>query len=159
MLSEDPITAIMAGSAVVGTGMSAYGQWQAGEQQKVAYDYNADVARRNAKAAEQASREEWSQLEGAAKSGYGKGNIEMSSGSPLLHLKYLRKQGEKEALGIRYAGMSQAEMMRLYGDQAQTSGRIGAISSLFSGLGQTGMQMYGGGMFPSTRYNKRTGVS
>ena len=146
MDSDDPISAIMIGASVVGTGMSAYGQYQSGLEQKKAYDYNAAVEWRNAQAEEQKSRDESQILEGQARSLYGKSGVDSSSGSPLLHLKWLRKQGEKEAQGIRTSGQSKYQMLKMYGKQAKKAGTIGAISSLFSGFGQTGMQAYGGGM-------------
>lgn len=148
MSSDDPISAIMIGASVAGTGMSAYGSYQSGLEEKKAYDYNAAVGWRNTQAEEQKSKDEAMIIEGQARSLYGKSGVDSSSGSPLLHLKWLRKQGELESQGIRTAGQSQYQMMKMYGKNAKKAGTIGAISGLFSGLGQTGAQAYGSGMIP-----------
>lgn len=46
----DPMTAIFAGASAIGTGMSAYGQYQGGKAAKAQAYYQAEMARQNAEA-------------------------------------------------------------------------------------------------------------
>ena len=132
-------------SAVAGAGGAVY----SGEMQKKAADYNADVANVNAlmaqnkaKADEQAHRAMVAKILSSQRALYGKSGLSME-GSPLLVMEDTALQGELDALTIRYGGdvaaanaRSQANLQRMQGRAAQTSGYISAGTTLLSGASQ-----------------------
>jgi hypothetical protein len=73
------------------------------------------------------------------KAAYGKSGVDLA-GSPLLALQETVEQGELDALAIRYGGdvdasrnRSAAEISRMEGKAARTSGYLQAGSTLLSG--------------------------
>ena len=146
-----PIIAL-AGS-LIGTGLSAFGQYRAGQAQQGAYNYNAQVAESEAGVArvgaareEEIHREKLNRLIGTQKALYAAAGVDISSGSPLLTFMETAEEGEKEAQYIRYGGeveatskLNEAKLNRYYGKQASRAGTIGAGSTFLTGLSQAGL--------------------
>lgn len=136
-------------SAVVSAGTAVYSadtQRRAGNQQA---DYNAAVAEQDARAAkdkaeydEKAHRENVRKILATQRALYGKSGLSME-GSPLLVMEDTEKQGELDALAIRYGGdvasarsRSEANLARMTGRNnayAAKGGYIQAGSTLLSG--------------------------
>ena len=136
-------------AAVAAAGSTAYSadaQRRAGNQQA---DYNAAVAEEDAKAAkakaeydEKAHRENVRKILATQRALYGKAGLSME-GSPLLVMEDTEKQGELDALAIRYGGdvasarsRSEANLARMTGRNnayAAKAGYIQAGSTLLSG--------------------------
>jgi len=150
---------IALGVSLVGTGMSAFGQYRAGQAQKGAYDYSArvaeseaGVARAGAAREEEVHRAKLQRLMGTQRALYGAAGVDIASGSPLLTLMSTAEEGEREAEFIKYGGevsatrsLNEARMNRFYGKQASRAGAWGAGSTFLTGLGQAGLGYYGRG--------------
>jgi len=128
------------GMAVAGTALSAYSQYRSGKEQKEAYDYNAALELHKAAYEERKSRRETRQLLGRQKALYAKAGVDIASGSPLLSLIDTVEQGEEEAQMIRQRGISAYDINKRYGEEAETAGKVGAISSFLTGVGVAGTQ-------------------
>ncbi len=131
--------------AVVGAGGALY----AGEQQRKAASYSADIAEQAARAAqakaaydEERHRERIRKTLSTIRSLYGKSGVDMT-GTPLLALEETAAQGEMDALAIRYGGdieaarqRSEAALLKMQGKTAQTSSYFEAGSTLLQGAGK-----------------------
>lgn len=136
------IAAAAIASAVVAAGGAVY---SADATRKTA-NYNADVGEQNALAeADRAKQEELAHRESvrriisSQRALYGKSGLSME-GSPLLVMEDTAEQGELDSLAIRYGGdvaaareRSGANLSRMQGRQAMTSGYINAGSTLLAG--------------------------
>lgn len=153
----DPGTALIVFSTLFTAGSALY----QGQQAKKQADYNASVAEADAAAAKQKAeydekmhRERVRRLLSSQRAAYGKSGVDLA-GSPLLMLQDTAKEGELDALAIRYGGdveasrnRSEANLLRMQGRAARTSGYLQAGGTLLSG----GAKAYG-------RYKYKKGVS
>ena len=73
-----------AGLGAVNSAVSGLGQYESGQQQKSAYDYNADVTLIQTEQQEQTIEAKNSQLIGKQASAYASAGVDIASGSPLL---------------------------------------------------------------------------
>jgi hypothetical protein len=118
-----------ANSAVAGLG-----QYQAGQEQRTAYDYNADVALQKMQQEEQTTEAKYSQLIGKQAAAYAASGVDIASGSPLLIMAHTAAQNAMEQESENQAGTEEAAMDRYYGKVAAFSGTIGGVSTFISGL-------------------------
>ncbi len=139
--------------AILGTLTSAGGQYYQGQAEQGAYDYNADVMEQEADAEEvsarqeaELKREEIQTLISNQRVAYGVAGVALSEGSPLVVLAETAKEGEKEALTIRYGGSvkatslrNRANLQRYYGGVAEKTGKTKATGTLLSGLGSAAL--------------------
>ena len=146
-----PLVAL--GVSLLGTGLSAYGQYRSGQAQKAAYDYNAKVAEGEAVTAsagaareEEVHRAKLQRMLGTQRALYGAAGVDITSGSPLLTMMSTAEEGEREAEFIKYGGevsatekLNEARLNKFYGKQAYKSGLWGAGSTFFTGLGSAGL--------------------
>lgn len=133
-------TAALAIATVVAAAGTAYSAYSASETAS----YNAKVAEASAKAAQDKAaydealhRERVRKLLSSQQAAYGASGVQGSSGSPLLTELDTTRQGELDALAIRYGGaiesaqaMNRAAGYRSEGQSALTGGMISAGSSL-----------------------------
>ncbi len=138
--------------SLAGTGLSAYGQIQAGNVQKQIGEQNAQIAEANARQAELATADQLSQLArrrditiGKQKAAFAAAGVKRT-GTALDMLTDTAIVAERDANRIAQAGtfarqgyLMQAAQSRYYGKQAQFSSRIGAGTTLLTGFGQTGL--------------------
>lgn len=142
---------VAAGAALAGAGVSAYGQYQAGKAQEAQANYNAAVAKNNAKAkaasidarADQLARQQ-RELRGrqvAQISATGG----MAAGTDLLALADQAAQMSLDQIELRrqkdialQGGDVEAAMQEFAGKTARYTTRLGAGASLLSGIGQAG---------------------
>jgi len=134
-------------------GLSAFGKYQQGQAEDVAYKYNARLlesdaitTREKAEYEAEKSKVETKRLIGEQTIRYAKAGVDISSGSPLMVLAATAAEGKEEEQMIRYTGdveatklRNQARMQRYYGSQAKKVGTLGALSTV---LGSAGI-MYG----------------
>lgn len=161
---------IAIGASIAGAGVSAYGQYQQGlANQRTAY-YNAAVAHNNAimegqkaeraaaagtEAASRESMKSGARL-GAIKAEQAANNIDVNSGSAVDVQASQRMLGKLSAdtvmndaltqvYGYRVAEQSyetQAQLDMMEGDQAKTSGMIGAAGTLLGGASSAADKWY-----------------
>jgi len=131
---------IMLGVGMAGTALSAFGQYQQGQAQAAASEYNAEAAEQKGKYEESQARLRLRHLLGTQRALYGKAGVDITSGSPLLVMADTAAKGEMEALNIRRGYQTEAGLDRFYGKQYKRAGLIGGASSFLTGLGQAGTE-------------------
>lgn len=129
-----------AGESALSSAASGYGQYESGQQQKAAYDYNADITLQQMQQKMQTSEAKYSNLIGKQASAYAAAGVDIASGSPLLMMAHTASQGGIDAASISEAGTEEAALQRYYGKVAAFNGTVGGISSFISGLSKSGMQ-------------------
>jgi hypothetical protein len=134
---------------LAGIGLSAYGQYQAGEEANAVAKYNQQVKEREAQAAEQRAMiqsrkqaQESARTMSRLRAGLGASGAVTTAGAPLAILGEQAKQNELQNLEIGYEGAQQAaglrsegEMIRREGKTARRASRIQAGSTLLTGFG------------------------
>jgi hypothetical protein len=147
------------GLAAAGTGLKAYGQYQAGRQQQAMADYNARLLDQRAAATEQAMRvetemghEQARRMKAQQRAAYSASGAEITSGTPLLVMAEQSAIMERDILQQRRNRMIEAQQLRSeaamtqYGGQMQKrAGTMGAITTILGGAAQIGMSGMGGG--------------
>jgi hypothetical protein len=140
-------TTALAIIGLVGTAVSVVGTVMSAQQQNDMADYNAAVSNQNAQMAEEKAaydarihNQGVRKILAAQRSLYGKSGISSEEGSPLLVMDDTIKQGAMDALAIRYGGdvaaaqqRSAANLYKMQGKNAMTSGMLGAGTTLLSG--------------------------
>jgi hypothetical protein len=154
---------ISAAASVIGTGVSAVGQVQAGKAAQAAGDYNAAVARNNQIVAEQQAadaqrrgevaeteqRRKVRMLTGTQRAALAASGVQLDQGTALdilgdtaamgeLDALTIRNNAEREAYGYRVQGVNfgaEAGLQTMRGQSAMTSGLIGAGGTVLSGAG------------------------
>lgn len=157
----DPLTLVGMGATALGAGVSAFGSMQQGAAQKQMYQYQAAVAEVNRKIALQNATYEIqvggveaqkSGLQsryqiGQIKAGQGASNLDVNRGSAVdvqrsasevaqQNQGIIRANAARRAYGFEVdaaAATAQGQVMSMAASRAQTSGDIGAISSILGG--------------------------
>lgn len=139
--------------AALGTAVSAAGAVVSGMQAQQAGNYNAEVARNNALAAEQKAgfeagliRERGAETLSAGTAAFGKAGVDLSGSTSVgATLGQTARNTEMDALAALYSGRidanayrAQAELERSRGRQAMVAGVINAGSTLLTGLSRRG---------------------
>jgi hypothetical protein len=132
-----------AGLGAVNSAVSGFGQYESGQEQRAAYDYNADVALEQMRQKQQTSEAQYSNLIGRQATAFARAGVDIASGSPLLVMLHTSAQGGVEQESENQAGTEQAALERYYGKIAAFSGTIGGISTFLSGLTKAGMTAAG----------------
>jgi predicted nucleotide-binding protein (sugar kinase/HSP70/actin superfamily) len=139
-------------TALLATGLTAFGQIQQGQQQAQAASYNAAVARQKAQAARQAGeleaeriRKQKERLTGRQKALYAKSGVTFS-GSPMEVMIDSATNAEMDALITEYnysveasQAESQASMSRYRAGVYQRTGYMRAGQTLLTGASQSGL--------------------
>lgn len=156
--------------SLLGTGASAYGNYQAGQASKQAAEYNAKVmqnnaiyagyqaqeARRQGEIEQTRIKEEAAKLKGQGRVAFGAGNVLLGSGSPqdwendIDRAKAIDLDTSATNTNLAVWGygeqakgyQSQASLMRLEGGNAARSGVYSAGGSLLSGAGTVADRWY-----------------
>jgi hypothetical protein len=123
----------------VNSAVAGFGQYESGQQQKAAYDYNADVTLQKSQQQMQTTEANYSNLIGKQATAYAASGVDIASGSPLLVMSHTAGQGGKEQASESEAGSEEAALQRYYGKVAAFSGTVGGISTFLSGLTKAGM--------------------
>ena len=125
------------------TAVSAYSSYESGKTQQKAAEMNAKAAKQKAAYDETIHREKVKRLLSTQRAIAGSSGVELT-GSPLLALEDTAKQGELDALAIRYGGSVTANQDRNEGSAAAAMGRNKAGTTLLSGL-TSGVSYYNRG--------------
>jgi hypothetical protein len=137
----DPQSLMMlfAGESAFSGLASGFGQYEQGQEQKSADDYNAQVTLDQMQQKMQTSEAKYSNLIGKQATAYARAGVDIASGSPLLMMAHTAAQSGKEQMSEAQAGDQEAALQRYYGKVAAWSGTIGGISTAISGLSRAGM--------------------
>lgn len=141
------VTALAA--TAVGTGVSAYSQYQAGKSQQALNNYNAKLneqaaldASRDARIKANAQRAQAEAIKGRQRALYAKAGVVSATGTPLLVQVAQAGELEMAALEQEQAGnseaarlRSQAVLDRMSGKIARRSGNLGAAATILQGVG------------------------
>ena len=136
-------------SAVVGVGMQAYGQYQAGQQAKIGgaanasiYEQEAEVTKQNAVLNEARQRKDLRYSVGTMNALYGKSGVSVNTGSPLdavadsiANAELEIAIGKYNSLADEKMKMSQARLSRAYGADAARTANLQASGTLLQGVG------------------------
>lgn len=142
--------------SLVGTGVAAYGQYQAGQAQAAAATYRskqermlAEDALRRGAAAEEAQRRKQAALAGRQKAVMAASNVDLGSGSPLDIIGDTAVLGELDAQTIRSNAKREsayhtanADLSALEASSAKSAATIGAFSSVLTGVGGLAEKWY-----------------
>lgn len=138
-------------AVVLSAAFSANAQYQAGRSQQKAYEYQAEVAKREGELSQQAADLEAASIErqgeqeealarqrlriilGRQKSLYAKAGVDLSTGSPLTVFAATAAEGEQDALTIRSSTAEQAAITRYQGRIGQYRSGLEAEGSRYSG--------------------------
>lgn len=141
----------------VGTGLKAFGQVQAGNEQDKILHRNADIADAQAQDAltrgkinEKKMRRQTEQTIGSQRVNLAAQGVEINSGSALdtqadaaylgeLDAKTIQTNAKKEAWGYK----TQADNLRYQGRVAKKEGDLGAFNTILGGAGSMLMAKYG----------------
>ena len=126
--------------AAIGTAVSAYGQYSAGQAGKRAGYANAQKSEREAIERERIARLDLRRLLSTQRAGYAKGGV--GGLTPLMVMAETELLGEQDIEAIRATGAETAAQERAAGNRASTAGTIGAGSTLLTGLSSTGLDYY-----------------
>ena len=122
------------GLGVISAAIGGYGRIAQGQQQKAAYDYNADVTLQNASQQAGATQQKFSERVGEQASAYAAAGVDIASGSPLLIMAATAARGGREGKQIMQAGEQQSTLDRYYGKMAAFSGTMSGIGSFLNGV-------------------------
>jgi len=148
-------------TTAVGTAVAYKGAKKAGKQQQQAHEFNAKIAERNARVARKTAEikkhqtnvdllafdKEFMSFQKANAQQYRANGFVASSGTPLRVMLENAYEAEKEKSIVKYnsavaqaqleetaiQGGMDADLSRMYGQQARTAGKYQAYSSLLSG--------------------------
>ena len=127
-----------AGLGAVNSAVSGVGQYESGQEQKQAYDYDAAVTLEQMQQKAQTSEAKYSNLIGKQATSFARAGVDIASGSPLLVMLHTAAQGGKEEASEAEAGDEEAQLQRYYGRVAAFQGTIGGISTFLTGLSKAG---------------------
>jgi len=147
-------TAILV-AAAVGTAVTAYGQYQAGQAQERALNYQAAVQERNAQIARQNAEYDAQRQSARLRRAIGSqraavlaSGIQME-GTALELQQDTVQQAEMDRLAILYGGeinyqnaRSEAELSRMQGKAAGQAGTTAAFGTVLGGFGNVGLSAY-----------------
>lgn len=142
-------------AAVAGAAVSAYGAVKQGQYAKASSEYNAQIAQRDALAAQQkaeydaeTSERKFKSLIGRQRALYAKAGVDITTGSPLLMMSLQAEEAERDRQAILYSGKTAAQsdidrmnLFKFQGGAAETAGYISGGSTFLTGLANAGSSM------------------
>jgi hypothetical protein len=133
----DPVTwaMIAAGTALAGTGMSAFGKIQEGAQTEAISEAESKLATEKAAVDEEAIRLENRRIIGKQAAIFGSSGVTLE-GSPMSLMLESTRLAELDALRARWGGKAESTLKRMYGENARTASYWGAGSTILTGLSQ-----------------------
>ena len=143
-----------------GIGMQAGGAYQAGEAQAAWLNYDAALAQREAEITAKktsyevaAFRRQGEKFKAEQRATVGAAGVRLE-GSPLEVLAETASQIERDALMTRHIGkvqeqkyLMESKLLKTQAKYAKKAGRLGAATSLLTGLGTLGLYGYEKGLF------------
>jgi hypothetical protein len=129
-----------AATGVASSAVSGLGQYESGQEQKAADDYNAAITLQQMNQQMQTSEAKYSSLIGKQAASYARAGVDIASGSPLLQMVHTAQQSATEQESEYQAGTEESALQKYYGKLAAFSGTVGGISTFVSGLSKGTMQ-------------------
>ena len=133
---------------IVGTAVTAYGQYQAGKDKQAALDYNASIEERNAQVRLEKAEYDANQKDKKTRRVIASQRVAFAAGgftiagTALDTLRDSATQGEMDRMAIMYGGemdaensRNQAELNRMEGKAAARAGKYAAAGTVLSGAG------------------------
>jgi|SRR6185437_3551971 len=114
--------------------LTAGGKILQGQEQKQAYDYNADITKLNTDNKVEANQDAFTALVGRQATAYAASGVDIASGSPLLTMIATSARGAREGEQIEESGTEQANLQRYYGRIAAFSGTMSGIGAFLQGM-------------------------
>ena len=142
------------GIGAVSSVLSGVGSYESGQQQKSAYDYNAQVDLSNMSDALVTNEQRYSTLVGKQATAYAAAGVDITRGSPLLMMAATAGRGGRQAEEIRESGTEAATLEQYYGRLAAWRGTVAGVGSFLSGI-STAAQQY----LKATGYQPSSGSS
>ena len=140
METPNSMAAGFAGLGVLSSAVSGLGQYEAGQAQQGAYDYNAAVTLLNMRNKVQANEQQYSTLVGKQASAYARAGVDIASGSPLLIMAATAARGAQQGKQIEQSGTEEATLQRYYGRLSAWQGTMGGINTFLTGMSKSAMQ-------------------
>lgn len=137
------------GLGVLSSAISGFGKIDQGQQEKKAYDYNADIVTLNTANQVQADTQKFTERIGKQAVAYAGAGVDIASGSPLLIMAATAARGAQEGEQIEEAGTEEAALQRYYGKIAAFGGTMSGIGSFLSGVSQAATQYSTATMTPT----------
>ena len=134
------------GIGAVSSVLSGVGSYESGQEQKAAYDYNAQVDLSNMSNALVANEQRYSAYVGKQATAYAAAGVDITRGSPLLMMAATAGRGGREAAEIYESGTEASTLEKYYGKLAAFRGTMAGIGSFLSGISSS-----------ATNYLKATG--
>lgn len=137
-------------ATAVGTGVTAYNQYQMGKAQQALNNYNANVSDQAARDAQRDSRikanvqrAQAEKIKARQRALYAKAGVVGGAGTPLLVQVAQAGELEMAALEIETQGNTEASRLRtqavldrMAGKSARRAGNLGAVGTVLQGAGQ-----------------------
>ena len=133
-MSPQTQSGVFMGLGMLTSAFQGIGQYQEGQQEKAAADYNAEITLQNMRNRMVANQEQYSELVGKQASAYARAGVDIASGSPLLIMATTAGRGGREAAQIEQAGTEEANLQKYYGRLAAFRGTIGGIGTFLKGV-------------------------
>lgn len=148
-------------STVLAAGVSAYGQYEQGQQAKATAEYNARVNQNEAQKTltqarimETEERQKASEMRSKQRAALAAQGVVVDEGSALQIQDDTTRIGEANVLRIRQNAEERAEALReesklnlAQGNNAASQGMLGAVGTGIKGLGSAAKTAYDGGLF------------
>lgn len=131
-----------AGMGVLSSLFAGIGEYESGQAEKAAYNYNAEITLQNMRARMVASQQKYSELVGKQASAYARAGVDIASGSPLLVMTATAARGAQQGEQIEEAGTEEAALQRYYGRIAAWRGAVGGIGTFLSGMTKSIAPLY-----------------
>jgi hypothetical protein len=125
------------GVGVLSSVIGGIGSYETGQDEKKAYDYNADITLENMRAQIQANQQRTTALVGRQATAYAGSGVDIASGSPLLIMAATAARGAQQGKQIEEAGTEESTLQRYYGKIAAFSGTMQGIGSFLKGVTQS----------------------
>jgi hypothetical protein len=122
------------GLGALSSAISGFGKIEQGQQEKKAYDYNADITLQNTQNEVVANQQKFSERIGQQASTYAASGVDIQSGSPLLIMAATAARGGQQGEQIEEAGTEEAALQRYYGKIAAFGGTMSGIGAFLNGL-------------------------
>jgi hypothetical protein len=136
--------AFLAALGLVGTGVGAYGQYQAGRQQRKVAEMNARIIQQQSASEATLAHERARRMKAEQVAAFAKTGAELGTGTPLMVLAEQAGEMERDILERRRVREIQAQNIRFEGRQAERAAKIGAFTTLLSGGARAGTSLAGG---------------
>jgi hypothetical protein len=122
------------GLGVLSSAISGFGKIDQGQEEKKAYDYNADITLQNTSNEVVANQQKFSDRIGQQASTYASSGVDIQSGSPLLIMAATAARGGQQGEQIEQAGTEEAALQRYYGKIAAFGGTLSGIGAFLNGI-------------------------